>query len=631
MCACWIHNSFRGNCVNATQGQKCTSSCDPGFRLVGSPTLTCNGNKWSPDIPSSCEPVRCENLTELANGTLEGQCIPGIVGSGCGVKCAPGFKYDDARPSTVSCMQNGSWSGVLGGCIPVVCSGLLTITNGAQSGSCQPGEAFKTCTFSCQTGWAIFGQSVIFCNKDGQWSGEPPKCVRLLCPSLKGNDVMIASGQCDPGYVGDTCMFACQQNGYRLNGSKERLCQTNMTWSGQEASCVPIKCPPFKIPANMAAGECTNEAYSTCEVKCTSGFRISDGTSSLNVTCNSEGKWVPSSLPFCSRITCPPLSAPNFGEASLSCLSARVGEHCYFRCLPNYKLIPDRAINTCQDDGRWMVEPAPHCVRITCTEKLVDIDYASKTGSCVPGLSGDNCVYNCFPGFALAGTPTVTCTPSGQWSKGQTPRCVPLRCLPLEPPTNGRLGPMCTTIIGSTCEVICNEGYAPQEPKKFVCTSAGSWSVQGKPSCKAITCMSVFANVYSKASGDCVPGTAGKKCDFACTPGYRLSGSGSITCLNTGQWSEPPPECILQSCPSLQSPRNGYLRGTCGPGYVGRSCVSYCSEGFKAEGNVQIVCQVRSHLISYLLSYNVIWLKNLGRWHLVLATANLCKGSMLAA
>lgn len=158
-------------------------------------------------------------------------------------------------------------------------------------------------------------------------AAPPPICVRLVCMALQPTRGMIMEGNCAPGGVDDVCKISCMP-GYRLEGPSERKCLETGEWDGQEALCVPIICPAFTLPANSVMDSCTNVALTACAVKCTPGFRFSDGSRSLNITCDSNGKWTPSTLPSCNRITCPPLAAPPNGAASLTCSTAVAGETC---------------------------------------------------------------------------------------------------------------------------------------------------------------------------------------------------------------------------------------------------------------------------------------------------------------
>ena len=65
------------------------------------------------------------------------------------------------------------------------------------------------------------------------------QCDNLSTPA-NGKIISCSSGTTGVGYEGDTCSFTCN-TGYELTGSDNRTCQSNGSWSGNEATCSKCK------------------------------------------------------------------------------------------------------------------------------------------------------------------------------------------------------------------------------------------------------------------------------------------------------------------------------------------------------------------------------------------------------
>ena len=81
----------------------------------------------------------------------------------------------------------------------------------------------------------------------------------------------------------DICSFTCN-TGYNLNGSSERTCQSDGSWSGSPVSCIIMECPSSSLPMNSMLAESCNSTYqSMCELQCPEGF---NGTGDSSYVCD---------------------------------------------------------------------------------------------------------------------------------------------------------------------------------------------------------------------------------------------------------------------------------------------------------------------------------------------------------
>lgn len=103
-------------------------TCDDGFNLIGSSTITClaNGN-WSDDVPTCKSFYECPALNNPSNGKLVYSSDSGPikeeqasyqVGILVEIKCDEGFHIDEEN--LISCLDQGSWDFDVENCQPDV-------------------------------------------------------------------------------------------------------------------------------------------------------------------------------------------------------------------------------------------------------------------------------------------------------------------------------------------------------------------------------------------------------------------------------------------------------------------------------------------------------------------------------
>ena len=140
-------------------------------------------------------------------------------------------------------------------------------------------------------------------------------CFLLVsCPLLSSpSNGMINCSLGDdevPSYE-DTCSFTCNP-GYELTGSNTRTCQSNGSWSGNNAMCnrgkcfliyallqfltmcfLSVSCPSLSEPSNgiinCSLGDDEVPSYEDiCNFTCDTGYEL---TGSESRTCQSDGSW----------------------------------------------------------------------------------------------------------------------------------------------------------------------------------------------------------------------------------------------------------------------------------------------------------------------------------------------------
>ena len=89
-------------------------------------------------------------------------------------------------------------------------------------------------TYICSLGFQLIGQNSRECLSSGEWTGQAPTCVAILCPELPNptNGEVSLTGNT----VGSLASYSCDL-GFGLVGFSTRICQPIGQWSGQAPTC----------------------------------------------------------------------------------------------------------------------------------------------------------------------------------------------------------------------------------------------------------------------------------------------------------------------------------------------------------------------------------------------------------
>eukprot|EP00918_Siedleckia_nematoides_P051199 GHVU01112041.1.p2 GENE.GHVU01112041.1~~GHVU01112041.1.p2 ORF type:complete len:212 (+),score=13.53 GHVU01112041.1:1405-2040(+) len=154
-----------------TYGGKAKYECNKGYILQGDSILECMANRtWMYKKPPNCVPVDCGPPPEPEHGRAK--YAETILGNIARYFCNEGYVTDKA---VLQCADTGSWNDSVPNCIPVKCPTIMTsaamIVVGADV------TYGNQVQYSCMPGYALLGDSVRTCTKDGQWTGSDPQCI----------------------------------------------------------------------------------------------------------------------------------------------------------------------------------------------------------------------------------------------------------------------------------------------------------------------------------------------------------------------------------------------------------------------------------------------------------------------
>ncbi|XP_066295771.1 IgGFc-binding protein-like [Branchiostoma lanceolatum] len=235
--------------------------------------------------------------------TFSCRCRVGTVGDGrrCERTACPPFPVSRilqlstnllfAAPPQIAEPENGFFA-----CYIPASSAVQT----CQSAGSTAAEYEVVCVLHCYHGYDRLIYAEYSCGQDGNWTipvdinspGTTP-CLAVKCPDL--SSPLHGSMTCDSGSsfrFPEACNFTCDP-GYELTSprSRERRCQTNATWSGNEAVCIGVQCSALSTPANggMACDNGSSFRHpENCSFTCDPGYELSG---SSRRTCQADGTW----------------------------------------------------------------------------------------------------------------------------------------------------------------------------------------------------------------------------------------------------------------------------------------------------------------------------------------------------
>ena len=279
----------------------------------------------------------------------------------------------------------------------------------------------------------------------------------------------------------------------------------------------------------------------------------------VNQTCADNGKW--DGFPIgCQKVECG--QVPGLANGEIHVLDGRTtwGARVKYKCKDDYVLAKGSEERVCLENG-WAGE-APECVFTKCP----DLDIVENADVTIigdkPNYLGSKVVYSCKDGYKPTGSLSRQCLEGGKWS-GTTPKCEFLDCG--DPPRVGHASNVLTngrTTFGATVEYKCDTDYLPVGDAVKKCEMSGSWS-RNILTCEIIECPQPRAPSGGRVSG--YNRQIHSKIEYSCLPGHVLEGEATVTCTNSGLWSNRAPSCRYVDCgqvPDLEDGTAHYVNGS---------------------------------------------------------------------
>ncbi|XP_074894993.1 complement factor H-like isoform X1 [Buteo buteo] len=529
-------NMAGGSVEQYQHGDREHYECNVAFKLVGSKEIECVDGQWS--SPPSCieDKMPCGSPSSIPNVVLH-QEDQTQFSHGDEVICGCKQGSGNSKEMKIKCL-NGEWKPLpvcadpspqcvlpmnvelvhngplpkpgretrFHGVIHYICTSAdksikqATCVSGkwspeiectAEESTCPPppqlpgaqqitvGRSYKhgsKIAFSCLKNFQLIGVNEITCI-EGKWQ-SPPYCVERPClppqpiecadvPRLENQNGKIKK-EGKTIYLAGARVKYVSRSGYILDGPSEITCSMG-NWTSAP-TCLEMPCGSVPKVANAQIEGRNKEIYEpgeTIRYQCDAGFLT---VGSPEIICR-EGNWT--APPFCEDVSCG--AAPEIPNAYITSTQQErylPGARVQYECESNFQLMGGNYV-TCTN-GEW--SQAPTCRDVTC-EPPPEI-----AGGKVQGvkksryLPAESARYQCWQGFEMTGTATVTCR-NGTWTvlpkcKGKGGKCGP-------PPVieNGDLlsFPMQEYRQGTTLEYKCPSLYVLEGSRYITCTD-GQWT-----------------------------------------------------------------------------------------------------------------------------------------------------------
>jgi CUB/sushi domain-containing protein len=460
--------------------------------------------------------------------------------------------------------------------VAVSCNNLTNPDNGLVNIS---GMAFgSNAVYSCTTGYILEGTEERTCTANGTWSGVEPTCKIVDCLSLPKliNGVISYTTTT----FNSTATYECNE-GLILIGPSHRICQENTQWSGDQSLCV-LDCGLLQADSITQIHYITSNVQRglIAEYSCIPGY----GIAGSNIReCREDGLWA-TNQPQCQAIDCGPLEPPLNGEVLV--FNTTLANPARYSCRLGFELIGNE-FRVCTINGLWS-GISPTCRIIDCGDlPHPENGNVSLTGTIFTSQAN----YTCFPGYNVSTTQSVrVCTITGDWS-GAEPSCTPVDCGPLEPPLNGDIFVFNTT-LASPARYSCGLGFKLNGDEFRVCTINGTWSGP-EPTCDVIDCGA--PPTIPNGHVDFQTTTFASRANYTCNEGYTISGSSLARfCTDEEKWSGTLPVCTeILECPDPGIPVNG--RRINDAFTIGSLVYYVCNDGYDIIGSNGRRCQVNGH------------------------------------
>ncbi|XP_028628451.1 membrane cofactor protein-like [Grammomys surdaster] len=247
-------------------GDRVQYSCRPGYSAQTRKIFSVCGTdgQWSPISKDVCIRKRCPHPGELSNGNIKYLNESLEFGAQIEYVCNPGYHLIGERIQDCIIIGNGvQWSNVPPECIKVLCKPPPNIENGEFYPNHDDVFEFgEVATYKCKRvsgkdELSLVGERQLICSENGSWSGNPPECKLVKCPSPIIENGRLTSRYSNKYYYRALIYFACNE-GYYLHGSDSAVCESNSTWQPPIPVCrrqppPPTPPPPTPRPAPRPA------------------------------------------------------------------------------------------------------------------------------------------------------------------------------------------------------------------------------------------------------------------------------------------------------------------------------------------------------------------------------------------
>ncbi|KAI5108821.1 beta-2-glycoprotein 1 [Silurus meridionalis] len=206
---------------------------------------------------------------------------------------------------------------------------------------------------------------------------------------------------------------------------------------------------------------------------------------------------------------------------------------------------------------------------------------------------GTEVTLSCSQGYSHSGgSRKITCKKNGEWTE-RFLQCSPKRCSVPESPQNGK-AEFDKIVYKSVITFNCNNGYNLVGANSSTCLHTGQWS-KPTPQCEPVLCglpdIPPNAKIVYDKQFKGYTVPFGFGGKYECFPPMAAIGEQRAMCTEDGTWTDPP-ECILVTCPEPSGIDNGFLSFAESRKYGYKEKVKYgCTHPYILDGLAEVECQ----------------------------------------
>ncbi|XP_055886163.1 sushi, von Willebrand factor type A, EGF and pentraxin domain-containing protein 1-like [Biomphalaria glabrata] len=242
-------------------------------------------------------------------------------------------------------------------------------------------------------------------------------------------------------------------------------------------------------------------------------------------------------------------------------------ETCYILdSFEEFEALAKRALHADLQTGSYVEQSADKCRRLCNSENLC----CHENASCSCGTYTGKYECLCRPGYFGTGRGRNGCKPCppGTYKNftglGDINICIPC-------PDEHQTTPEGAVSIA---QCVCKRGY-----RSF-----------GHRSCTVFRCPELSPPKNGYFVNNKCNNVFNAACGLRCQHGYELRGSSLRICQDDGTWSGQPAECIMKTCPSLPSPKNGHMICSSDDFSYSTVCRFTCNAGYQLVGSRKRTC-----------------------------------------
>ncbi|ULT97657.1 hypothetical protein L3Y34_005467 [Caenorhabditis briggsae] len=508
-----------------------TVSCPIGFEFASgegiSKTVVClMGGKWSQSHISTCQPIYCGAVPQIANGYVDSATNVSFGGQ-VKYSCHKGFFFSSGKDiETVYCGELGKWN-TPPPCKAATCQPLTQFTNGERRLEFGDGTGYGSVfRYDCHSGYRREGVESLLCKSDGTWSSKQPSCTKVACTHLP--EVPNARIEVPDRFLfGDVARVVCN-SGFTIDGPEEIRCLANQTVSSTP-TCIDIdECSSGVSQCQSLGTKCVNlpgsymcqclDGYQP-QLMCLESQPIETGSSNFCPDPKSTDKKI-KVLKFAIPMIVEQIRFTNQRNGKIQKISVKYSESNKSR---TKKLqIDNQSIFGVDDDD---VATLPMALEV----QVLEIEAV--------GMEGTPCVE-----VEALGCQRTSCADINECLKN-----------------NGHCDHLCINTQGSY-KCACRNGYDlfMENGQSGVNVSAGETGnnvndlIRFEKSCVPRQCEHIGSpengQLLSTAKNFEFPMIVQFQCDF----GYQMMGPDYIQCLADGTWNGTEPFCLPATCQGIE-------------------------------------------------------------------------------